>query len=155
MEKLHRHCCNKSVLQQWWIYGRTRLTHGPSHCNCFGSFYLPPATKLGQGYVFTGVCDSVHKGGCVCLSACWDATPSREAGYWLKSPEISNCTKRKTRRSFKTRQIGGGSGQTRVKTSFAAVITLTSHNTLQKIHRYCSLSVYLSQISLINSSTYS
>ena len=25
--------------------------------------YLPPATKLGQGYVFTGVCDSVHGGG--------------------------------------------------------------------------------------------
>ena len=24
--------------------------------------YLPPATKLGQGYVFTGVCDSVHRG---------------------------------------------------------------------------------------------
>ena len=25
--------------------------------------FLPPATKLGQGYVFTGVCDSVHRGG--------------------------------------------------------------------------------------------
>ena len=25
--------------------------------------YLPPATKLGQGYVFTRVCDSVHRGG--------------------------------------------------------------------------------------------
>ena len=24
---------------------------------------LPPATKLGQGYVFTGMCDSVHGGG--------------------------------------------------------------------------------------------
>ena len=24
---------------------------------------LPPATKLGQGYVFTGVCDSVYRGG--------------------------------------------------------------------------------------------
>ena len=24
--------------------------------------YLPPATKLGQGYVFTRVCDSVHGG---------------------------------------------------------------------------------------------
>ena len=23
---------------------------------------LPPATKLGQGYVFTGFCDSVHRG---------------------------------------------------------------------------------------------
>ena len=26
--------------------------------------YLPPATKLGQGYIFTGVCDSVHRGVC-------------------------------------------------------------------------------------------
>ena len=26
---------------------------------------LPSATKLGQGYVFTGVCDSVHRGGCL------------------------------------------------------------------------------------------
>ena len=25
--------------------------------------YLPPATKLGQGYIFTGLCDSVHRGG--------------------------------------------------------------------------------------------
>ena len=25
--------------------------------------FLPPATKLGQGYIFTGVCDSVHMGG--------------------------------------------------------------------------------------------
>ena len=25
--------------------------------------FLPPATNLGQGYIFTGVCDSVHSGG--------------------------------------------------------------------------------------------
>ena len=25
--------------------------------------YLPPATKLGQGYIFTGVCHSVNMGG--------------------------------------------------------------------------------------------
>ena len=25
--------------------------------------FLPPTTKLGQGYVFTSVCDSVHRGG--------------------------------------------------------------------------------------------
>ena len=37
--------------------------------------FLPPATKLGQGYIFTGVCDSVHRGVGVCLSACWDVTP--------------------------------------------------------------------------------
>ena len=27
------------------------------------SVLLPPATKLGQGYIFTGVCDSVYRGG--------------------------------------------------------------------------------------------
>ena len=37
---------------------------------------LPPATKLGQGYIFTRICDSVNKGG-ICLSACWD-TPLQE-----------------------------------------------------------------------------
>ena len=26
-------------------------------------YLLPPATKLGQGYIFTGICDSVHSGG--------------------------------------------------------------------------------------------
>ena len=34
---------------------------------------LPPATKLGQGYIFTGDCDSVHRG--FCLSTRWDTTP--------------------------------------------------------------------------------
>ena len=32
--------------------------------------------KLGQGYVFTCVCDSVHRG--VCLSACWDTPPGTD-----------------------------------------------------------------------------
>ena len=30
-----------------------------SVCNFFS---LPPATKLGQGYIFTGVCHSVNRG---------------------------------------------------------------------------------------------
>ena len=34
------------------------------------SLLLPPATKLGQGYIFTGVCDSVHKGGGGGIPAC-------------------------------------------------------------------------------------
>ena len=29
----------------------------------YDTWSLPPATKLGQGYVFTGICDSVHGGG--------------------------------------------------------------------------------------------
>ena len=41
--------------------------HGSTH-DCL--IFLPAATKLGQGNVFTGVCDSVNRG--VCLSACWD-----------------------------------------------------------------------------------
>ena len=32
--------------------------------------YLPPATKLRQGNVFTPVCDSVHRGGGVSVPAC-------------------------------------------------------------------------------------
>ena len=43
-----------------------------SYWNAF--LLLLPTTKLGQGYIFTGICDSVHRGG-VCLSACWDTTP--------------------------------------------------------------------------------
>ena len=39
----------------------------------FCPLLLPPATKLWQGNILTGVCDSVHRG--VCLSACWDTTP--------------------------------------------------------------------------------
>ena len=35
--------------------------------------YLPAATKLGQGNIFTGVCLST--GGGVCFSACWDIPP--------------------------------------------------------------------------------
>ena len=32
---------------------------------CSGhTWFLPPATKFGQGYIFTGVCDSVNRGGC-------------------------------------------------------------------------------------------
>ena len=41
------------------------------------SLIIPAATKLGQDNVFTGVCDSVNRGG-VCLSACWDATPQQQ-----------------------------------------------------------------------------
>ena len=47
---------------------------------------LPPAMKLGQGNVFTGVCDSVNRGD-VCLSACWDTTPPRSRQtHWEQTP---------------------------------------------------------------------
>ena len=31
---------------------------------------LPPTMKLGQGYIFTGVCDSVHRGACMAGGMC-------------------------------------------------------------------------------------
>ena len=40
--------------------------------------YLPPATKLGQGYVFTRVCDSVHRGA--------SATHPRVDTPWADTP---------------------------------------------------------------------
>ena len=38
--------------------------------NLFLCQYLPPATKLGQGNVFTSVCDSVHRGWCAWRGVC-------------------------------------------------------------------------------------
>ena len=81
------------------------------------SRYLPPAMKLGQGYVFTRVCDSVHMGGGIpaCLAggipAClaglqahthggawgvwWGGGVSRSIPGWVSSPTpggIPTCT---------------------------------------------------------------
>ena len=50
-----------------WQFGNKTVANLPS------IRFLPPATKLGQGYVFTRVCDSVHRG--VCPIACWDTPP--------------------------------------------------------------------------------
>ena len=46
---------------------------------------LPPATKLGQGYIFTGICDSVNKGGgCVWLLLGGHVWLLQEGGHvWL------------------------------------------------------------------------
>ena len=58
------------------VWQRGHAWQGVGHCS--GRYasdwnaFLPPATKLGQGYIFTGVCDSVHggvtaPGGCLLL----------------------------------------------------------------------------------------
>ena len=39
---------------------------------------LPPATKLGQGNIFTGICDSVHRGGSASVHA--GIPPQDQAG---------------------------------------------------------------------------
>ena len=55
----------------------------------FGPKLLPRATKLGQGYIFTGVCHSVNRGGCLvsagCLvlgGACWRTPTPRRLLLW-------------------------------------------------------------------------
>ena len=53
----------------------------------FSLWSLPPATKLGQGYVFTGVCHSDNRRG-VCLSACWDTHPLPIVGADLPGPAV-------------------------------------------------------------------
>ena len=55
----------------WWVHhtGRTFLF--------LPMFFLPPATKLGQGYVFTGVCHSVNRG--------WGCLPQCMLGYTPRS----------------------------------------------------------------------
>ena len=42
------------------------------------SLFLPAATKLGQGNIFTSICLSTGGGRGVCLSACWNTPPPRD-----------------------------------------------------------------------------
>ena len=59
---------------------------------CVGKFqislvllsFLPSANIVCEGYVFTPVCHSVHRGG-VCLSACWD-THTQADTRWADTP---------------------------------------------------------------------
>ena len=59
---------------------------------CLYSSFYRPQTKLQEGYIFTAVCDSFHRG--VCLSACWDTTPQTRhpprAGTvpWSRHPAV-------------------------------------------------------------------
>ena len=43
---------------------------------------LPPATKLGQGYIFTGVCDSACSGGCLLRGGAWWRPPAGRLLLW-------------------------------------------------------------------------
>ena len=50
---------------------------------------LPPATKLGQGYVFTGVCDSVNRGGTSAPQSRHpppEQTPREQTPPWEQTP---------------------------------------------------------------------
>ena len=65
----------ENVRVAFWV--RHDFSWDPTLNKSWICYFLPPATKLEQGYVFTGVCDSVHRG--VCLSACWDTTPPAQS----------------------------------------------------------------------------
>ena len=56
---------------------------------------LPPATKLGQGYIFTGVCDSVHRGGVcsrgVVCSRRVSAPGCLLRGFWSRGCLVGGC----------------------------------------------------------------
>ena len=48
-----------------------RIVKGGQYASYWNTFlFLPPVVKLGQGYVFTRVCDSVHRGGCLLPRGC-------------------------------------------------------------------------------------
>ena len=58
-----------SMMYDLHIRPPVKLTLNPfSTC---GSTSLPSSTKLRQGNIFTGVCQSFYSRGGVCLSACW------------------------------------------------------------------------------------
>ena len=48
--------------------------------------FLPPATKLGQCYVFTGVCDSVNGGGCLPQCMLGYHHPLEQTHPWEQTP---------------------------------------------------------------------
>ena len=61
---------------------------------------LPPATKLGQGYIFTGVCHSVNRGGLLPGGGCllWGGVcsqggggPAPKVGGWWRPPGMATA----------------------------------------------------------------
>ena len=65
----------------WYFDGYLYLSDPTSH------LYLPPTMKLGQGYIFTGMFDSVHRRVCVCVwrRGCVEAdthTPRNQTPPW-------------------------------------------------------------------------
>ena len=50
-----------------FLHGQIILVNDGSNVTdiifCSSDAFLVPTTKLGQGYIFTGICDSIHRGG--------------------------------------------------------------------------------------------
>ena len=72
-------------------------SHATSTCKEWvrDALFLPAATKLGQGNVFTSVCLSTGGRG-VCLSACWDTPPTRHPPGPGTPPREADCSIRLT-----------------------------------------------------------
>ena len=55
---------------------------------------LPPATKLRQGYIFTGMCDSVHRGGGAWSGGAWPGgcmVPGGGCAWSRGMPGLGEC----------------------------------------------------------------
>ena len=62
----------RAVVKYCEGFTKVALIHVRETRSSLRSLLLPPTMNLGQGNVFIGICDSVHRG--FCLSACWDTT---------------------------------------------------------------------------------
>ena len=64
------------------------------YASYWNAFLLPPAMKLGQGYVFTGMCDSVHRG--VSASVHAGIPPGSRHPPWEQTPPRSRHSHEET-----------------------------------------------------------
>ena len=60
---LFHHHIEECIYCQIWAVADQGFPRGERQSQDNTNLLLPPATKLGQGYVFTGICDSVNRGG--------------------------------------------------------------------------------------------
>ena len=69
---------------------KTKKSNGQIQLKQIFFLFLPPATKLGQGYVFTRVCDSVHSRGCL-VPGGGGLLPGRVSGAGAAYPGRGAC----------------------------------------------------------------
>ena len=94
------------------------LVKSTFHLSCLfmDAHFLPPATKLGQGYVFTRVCDSFH-GGSASVHAGIPTTPGKETPPLARqTPMRSVC--------WEIRSKAGGMLPTGMQFLFLFIISL-------------------------------
>ena len=67
------------IVKSHWLRPISRLGLMGLYDNLHKCCFLPPANEVWGKVIFSVACvkNSVHRGGGVCLSACWDTTPRR------------------------------------------------------------------------------